>query len=231
MSPTFLNDLQAELLECAERLSATDRRSLSVNYKADGSPVTSADLDYQAGFMMSVQKYFGDDVEFICEELESIQPDSDIKCFIDPIDGTENFMAGLPIWGCSISLWDVNEPIYSIIIFPDLKFYQSSLHRIERKFRSELVGLPSRILGVDVSEIFGEGGSRILGSLVYNCSCVFSGSLSRYTNPGGAYVWDFAAIVHLARINGYHTYINNIVSVSIPCGLRGPVEFKILRNY
>jgi len=54
------------------------------------------------------------------EEGSSIEGTSGIRWLIDPIDGTTNFLYGLPAWGISIAAADEDGPIAGAVAVPSL---------------------------------------------------------------------------------------------------------------
>ncbi len=39
---------------------------------------------------------------------------------VDPLDGTNNFANGLPLWGCSIALLEQGQPLLAVLDFPPI---------------------------------------------------------------------------------------------------------------
>ena len=48
---------------------------------------------------------------------------------IDPIDGTQNFVRGVPVWATLIALLDQGEPVMGLISAPALQ-RRGGLHRV-----------------------------------------------------------------------------------------------------
>jgi histidinol phosphatase-like enzyme (inositol monophosphatase family) len=79
------------------------RSQLTVELKADGSPVTIADrAAEEAARAWIVARYPGDRV--IGEEFGSVGEAGDRTWLVDPIDGTKSFVAGVPLWGTLIAV-------------------------------------------------------------------------------------------------------------------------------
>ena len=49
---------------------------------------------------------------------------------IDPIDGTQNFVRGVPVWATLIALLDQGEPVMGLISAPALQRH-GGLHRVQ----------------------------------------------------------------------------------------------------
>lgn len=79
-------------------------RPLDVQLKADESPVTSADIETETAIIETLQGDFPDHA-FIGEETGHTGPeDAEYTWVIDPIDGTKNFIDGIPLWGTLLAL-------------------------------------------------------------------------------------------------------------------------------
>ena len=113
-------DLALRLADAADAISLARFGSydLFVATKPDQSPVTDADQKVEAALRQVVsQERPGD--SFIGEEFENGQA-GDRTWIIDPIDGTANFMRGLPIWATLIALRVDGEIVTSVVSAPAL---------------------------------------------------------------------------------------------------------------
>jgi histidinol phosphatase-like enzyme (inositol monophosphatase family) len=80
------------------------RTSVAVDAKSDASPVTVADRDAEAAMREAIRKAFPSH-GIIGEEHGSEQPDAEYLWILDPIDGTQSFINGVPLFGTLIGLW------------------------------------------------------------------------------------------------------------------------------
>ncbi len=97
-------ELALQALELADRitLSAFRRPSLAVETKADLSPVTEADRATEVAIReLIARERPGDAV--LGEEMGSTGSGAR-RWFIDPIDGTVNFVRGIPVWATLLGL-------------------------------------------------------------------------------------------------------------------------------
>ncbi len=78
------------------------RRRFHVEYKRDSSPVTEIDRASEAFIRRITSRAFPAD-GFLGEELGGERPDAEARWIIDPIDGTNNFIRGIPFWGVLIA--------------------------------------------------------------------------------------------------------------------------------
>jgi myo-inositol-1(or 4)-monophosphatase len=110
--------VRAALDELGPRLLATTGR-VDVEPKADGTPVTDADRDADVHLTESISSAFPDH-GILSEERDTVVPGTDWCWVIDPIDGTSNFVSGLPYWCISVALCFEGSPVLGIIDAPAL---------------------------------------------------------------------------------------------------------------
>lgn len=90
---------------------------LVVTDKPDNTPVTQADIAVEKALSRIVHEKFHD--AYIGEErVRDISTGR--RWIIDPIDGTKNFMRGMPIWATLIGLTDDQGPLAAIVSAPAL---------------------------------------------------------------------------------------------------------------
>jgi histidinol-phosphatase len=97
-------DLALKLADHADAISLKRFRAvdLLVESKPDRSPVTDADKAVEAELRRVVSEYRPADT-FIGEEFENTGSSSR-NWIVDPIDGTANYLRGVPIWASLIAL-------------------------------------------------------------------------------------------------------------------------------
>lgn len=98
-----------------DRFHAID---LVVTTKPDHTPVTDADQAVERSIRSGIEAARPDDS--ILGEEYGTQGDSDRQWIIDPIDGTANFLRGVPIWGTLIALAIEGEPVVGVVSAPAL---------------------------------------------------------------------------------------------------------------
>jgi histidinol-phosphatase len=86
-----------------ERYQALD---LVITTKPDNSPVTDADRAVETAIRQALATHRPDD-GLLGEEFGSDITGAKRYWIIDPIDGTKNFMRGVPTWACLIALVEV----------------------------------------------------------------------------------------------------------------------------
>ncbi|MEQ1734814.1 MAG: histidinol-phosphatase [Rhodoglobus sp.] len=98
-----------------DRFRAVD---LVVTTKPDRTPVTDADQAVERAIRSGIEAARPDDSIF--GEEFGTQGDSSRQWIIDPIDGTANFLRGVPIWGTLISLAVDGVPVVGVVSSPAL---------------------------------------------------------------------------------------------------------------
>jgi histidinol-phosphatase len=117
---TFDQDLALalELADAADLISLPRFRALdlSVETKADLSPVTDADKSVEKALIAILANQRPQDA-IVGEEFGSSGAASR-KWIIDPIDGTANFVRGVPVWASLIALSIDGLPTVSVVSAP-----------------------------------------------------------------------------------------------------------------
>jgi histidinol-phosphatase len=110
-----LSDIADEIT--LERYQASD---LVVETKPDLTPVTEADTAVERAIREQLEVARPGDSVLGEEFGVSTAPDSSRRWIIDPIDGTKNFVRGIPVWGTLLALHDRDEPLVSVVSAPAL---------------------------------------------------------------------------------------------------------------
>lgn len=122
MTNPFIADLElAQLLaDTADRISLERFRALdlTVETKPDRSPVTDADRAVELALKELLTQHRPNDG--IVGEEYGVSGQSQRKWIIDPIDGTANYMRGVPVWASLIALSLDGKPVVSVVSAPAL---------------------------------------------------------------------------------------------------------------
>lgn len=86
----------------AELIRGSYRRNIGVRTKADGSPVTEADVAAEQAIRAIVQGRFPED-GFYGEESAADRMDAERLWLVDPIDGTKSFVRQYPMFSTQIA--------------------------------------------------------------------------------------------------------------------------------
>lgn len=121
--PADPNDL-AFAIDLARRAGATtlalfQSRSLKVDHKGDGSPVTAADLAAESLIWKRLADVHpGDGI--VGEEHGEKNTATGRTWVVDPIDGTKAFTKGVPLYATLIAMIDEHGPAIGVIHLPGL---------------------------------------------------------------------------------------------------------------
>ncbi len=123
-------DLREELafgLELADLADAItlpvyERREFVVDRKPDRSEVTIADRDGEAAIRAAVEQRFPNHGFFGEEAGASGNLSSPWRWIVDPIDGTSNFVRGIPVWATLIALTHRDRgPVVGVVSAPSMQ--------------------------------------------------------------------------------------------------------------
>lgn len=129
--------------------------------------------------------------------------------FIDPIDGTENFVSGLREWGIGISIYSNGRHSESGIYLPELNQIIASGDKIDR-FNSRIMGLSSSLNIEDLINLSHGYEYRIIGCSMYNMLSVVQGSFNSFENVKGVNCWDILPGLNLAMEFGLACYVDGL---------------------
>ena len=103
--------------------------NLQIQSKSVGDFVTSADLKVEQSILETL-KYYYPDANYLTEESGHIKGDGE-TIIIDPIDGTSNFIHGIPHVAIVIAKMINNEITDGVVYNPILnEFYWASLRKL-----------------------------------------------------------------------------------------------------
>lgn len=195
-----------------------------VTWKPDDSPVCEADHAADAVIKQRINAVFPDDA-ILTEESGTRQGKSGRRWIIDPVDGTRDFLRGLPYWANLIALEASGDIVVGVLHLAALgKLYAASRgggawrDGVRLKVRADTVaarcslvfGEPDCLLSALTAEGFGRllrtvGSSRSYGA-PYGAALLLDGQADAWTE-GNVSPWDIAPFVVLfeeagARFSG-----------------------------
>ncbi|MYC31030.1 MAG: inositol monophosphatase [Chloroflexi bacterium] len=205
-------------------LSEQFGKQLSIEYKDKNQldPVTSADKatqEFLAGEITRLFPSHGILGEEGSEETDPAGPAPDFLWVLDPLDGTTNFLNGLPVYASSIGILHRGRPVAGALYIPwptpgggfvlhcrkdgGSRFTQSegspsepvSVYASEKPVGNRLIGLPGHFVattrfGKPVGRNPGE--LRTTGSIAYELAMTACGVL-QYAIIGAPRMWDMLA--------------------------------------
>src|SRR5436305_5968697 len=139
--------------------------SLAVEWKTDKSPVTVADREAETFLRKTLRERFPGD-GFLGEEFGDQPGTTGYRWIIDPIDGTRNFVRGIPLWGTLVGLEYRDEQIAGVAEVPTLGHTYRALrgdgaYRNDRRIRvSDVASLSESIMFYSSLSWFAKAGYR-----------------------------------------------------------------------
>jgi inositol-phosphate phosphatase / L-galactose 1-phosphate phosphatase / histidinol-phosphatase len=118
----------AEAVDLAERMADAARAvvmrafrapAMTIDAKADESPVTAADREAEAVMRRMIEETFPDH-GIVGEEHDAVRSEAECVWVVDPIDGTKSFVTGKPLFGTLIALLHQGRPVIGVIDMPAL---------------------------------------------------------------------------------------------------------------
>ena len=124
LDDTQLQDIERQASEVVRSASEIILRyfdqPLNINYKSVNSrnPVTDADNAADEFLRTEIARRFPDHA-IVTEETESESDEArDITWVVDPLDGTTNFLHGLPMFAVMVAVLERGEPVVGAIYIP-----------------------------------------------------------------------------------------------------------------
>lgn len=221
MPPQALLHLETLMAAAAELgLSwASQREALILDEKSAGQFASNADIEIEQLLRDGLAAHFPDQA-IIGEEMGGALSGDASGWAIDPIDGTSNFVLGLPIWGISVGFWARGRAELGAIALPALGLTVSAAQgagvRLNGLAASDLRPIsPVKIMAIGEND-FETGAQtdaraqsyrdRAFSVVRYRCA-VFAlamsglGRLSGYDEHGCG-LWDIAAADIICREAG-----------------------------
>ena len=191
------------------------QKPLTIEYKSKDqtNPVTDADKRSEEYLKEAILKEYPDHSMLAEEGSQVDSSSSDFTWVIDPLDGTVNFINGLPIFGVSVGVLQKGQPVLGCIFTPSPGNSKGSVYHARRgggAFRDDEAIRVSQdykprrgrisIFPAFYARFFhlkkgfrGEVGElRSLGSVAYELAMTASGVI-QYSLFGSPWVWDVAA--------------------------------------
>ena len=114
-------DFALEMAKTIDTLTMSRYRALDLHIetKPDRTPVTEADRAAELSLREMITARFPAD-GILGEEFDDLNPDASRQWILDPIDGTRNYLRGVPVWATLIALLENGEPILGVVSAPAL---------------------------------------------------------------------------------------------------------------
>ena len=214
------------LADLADRLTTDRFRAvdLAVSAKPDRTPVTEADQAVERAIAEHVRSHRPGDA-MLGEEYGTFG-DVTGRCWVvDPIDGTANYLRGVPVWATLIGLLEAGTPVLGVVTAPAMGrrwWADTRLAANNRAFTQDVDGRVRPLRTSHVRDLahaslsysdrlgWPEGGLDALAGAVwrtraygdfYSHVLVAEGAVDVAVEPALA-VWDVAALVPLVQAAG-----------------------------
>jgi histidinol phosphatase-like enzyme (inositol monophosphatase family) len=117
MSESYLEVVTAVAKLAGDFAMSHYGKSLAVDIKKDGSPVTAADRGAEQRARAWIEKHFPDD-GILGEEFGDVRPEARRRWILDPIDGTKSFVRQVPLWGTLVAVAEGEKVLAGCAYFP-----------------------------------------------------------------------------------------------------------------
>lgn len=204
-----------------------------IDYKDDGSIVTDTDKEIQKRVLGLLKNELPEVKHIVAEESNVNYKNnttfdlSDDYIILDPLDGTENFAMGIPIYGFALSVKSNNKYL-DMIYIPSINASITNNNILKTKYTinkyNNIELLSTKCLSKGFCKV---DNLRVLGSSAYMFYSLLTGRARKYTYCKGAKIWDCYTGIRLAKYRGLEI---NIKGRSVTDWLSMPTyltEFEI----
>lgn len=94
------------------------REGMNVRQKSDRDYVTEVDQRAEAMIVREISRHYPDHGIVAEEQEKRINPKADVQWYVDPLDGTTNFIHGYPHFSISIAAWKDGKPLLAVVHDP-----------------------------------------------------------------------------------------------------------------
>ena len=224
MTDIDLNQLSQIITIAAEQELRPYLTNTSIDFKDDGSFITSADIAMQKRLQQELQQHWPE-YDFFAEEI----PEPEMAAFfaknsqgfwcLDPIDGTSNFTAGLPYFSVSLALIKNGQIELGIVFDPNrdecfsaIRGQGAWLNQQRLKVKQAHLPLKKSLALVDLKRLSPELRQRLvleppyhsqrsLGSVALDWCWLAAERVQVYLH-GKQMLWDYAAGLLVAHEAG-----------------------------
>ncbi len=192
--PVQLNDVLAITREAGDLLMSKFETGIEVGIKGTEEIVTEADRASEALLHNRLTSLFPG--SGFCGEETGVHPGNNgFTWVVDPLDGTHNYSAGVPLWACSVALLDESRnPVLGVLDFPTMRklvwaerdggaFQNDKPLHVDTSPLNEtsLIGIQSRIrlrpFPPHVENTCFKYCGRSFGSIVYHAAMIAAGRM------------------------------------------------------
>jgi myo-inositol-1(or 4)-monophosphatase len=223
-SPTMLSQLEQTALQLArtagEHIGSAPSGLTQVHLKKtraglaeDADPVSNVDREVECLVRDAISERFPTHAILGEESDVTRNEESPFTWVIDPIDGTTNYLNGLPLYACSIGVLYRHFPVAGAIWCASTHARKSGVYHASEEGHLSFEGEPIVRRTLQCRGVASEPGApprygaffetRVLAAAAVECAFVASGLL-RLAYISAPAIWDVAAGITLARAGGCH---------------------------
>lgn len=212
---------EARVLEQTMRLAGSEIRNIAAagfetQYKSNQDPLTTADLAANEILKLALTEAFPS-YGWLSEETVDNRDrlKNDMVWVVDPIDGTKEFVQGIPEFSISVALVDHGQPILGAVYNPSTDEYFEAIKgggaslngaplNKDRRApgRLSILGSRSEMKRGEFKEFEEDFDIRAVGSIAYKLALVAAGKADATFSLGPKNEWDIAAGVLLVEEAG-----------------------------
>ncbi len=209
-----MNELAALVVAVADEVIMPASAGVQCTTKADGSPVTPVDLAVQERIRHELSSRWPA-IGFLSEEMshaeqQAAMDSEEFYWCLDPLDGTTNFVAGVPLFAVSLALLSAAGSVLGVIYDPVRKELFSARRGHGASFNGQalhciapVTDLHSCIAAVDYKRLPSKLRCRLaasapfrsqrnIGTVALEWCWLAAGRFQLYLH-GGQKLWDYAA--------------------------------------
>jgi len=113
----MISKIESAVLKAGEHLLKGFHGIKEVSFKGKIDLVTQFDVEVEK-ILLQELSFMMPEYDVVAEETASGASDKDKVIYIDPIDGTTNFVHGFPFCCISVGVYDRNEGLYGVVYNP-----------------------------------------------------------------------------------------------------------------
>ena len=222
-----IHSIKTAIIKAGETiLQYQKNQNYQIKFKHPGDPVTTADNEANDIIIEAIGKIFPDHVivseenyhEHNRESIDNLRKNSNQIWFIDPLDGTKDFIKGLPYFAVSVGFFHNGIPEIGFIYNPAKKFFLhggasygifQNDHKITRKTNvaSKLEDLRICISTSEIKQnlfpqllkALPEDNIEFISSVAYKLGLVAAGEFDLILSKREKSDWDIAAGIALLQ--------------------------------
>jgi myo-inositol-1(or 4)-monophosphatase len=221
-SSTMLRELENTAARLArdagDRIVATPSSAIRVRFKKShagtgesADPVSNVDTEVERMIRNSIAERFPNHAILGEESVTTQNDESPYVWIIDPIDGTANYLNGLPLYGCSIGVLYRHFPVAGAVWCATTHERRAGVYHACEEGQLCFDGAPIERRATPVRGVASEPGdtprygaffdTRVFASASLECAFAAAGMIQLAYLSAPA-IWDVAAGISLARAGG-----------------------------